>query len=546
MKIKLLFVALFSLTLLVSVASPADPYPGYTLFAPKQGTNTYLIDMDGQVVNTWVSSLPTGACVYLQEDGTLIRTWYEENGTFPGTHGGIVQRLAWDGTVLWEYDYSDETHMQHHDLAVLPNGNILLLANQYKTLVECIAAGRDPSTMNRDYLFPESIIEVEPSGTHGGTIVWEWHVWDHLVQDFDPTRDNYGVVADHPELVDLNFTSNYNADWLHANSVAHNAEFDQIILSVNNMGEIWVIDHSTTTAEASGHSGGNSGTGGDLLYRWGNPQTYGAGTSGDKHFWFQHDAEWIPADCPGAGHILVYHNGLNRPGGSYSSVEELVPPVDAQGHYSLAAGTAYGPADPVWIYSDPGEFFSGYMSGQQRLPNGNTLICEAGPGYFFEVTPSGETVWDYTNPYPDPGTNAVFKVERYAPDYPGLVFIEGTVGAELTCQPSSGTLPFVTQMRAELANRYLGQARRLAGRIDVVIAGGSSYSNWKSGWTNLSAGNSHVTTWNQTLPALGSLIGDNSFTLVTVDVTPVPYNQPPYPPAADTHTVTCTVTGVAP
>jgi hypothetical protein len=414
MKIKLLFVTLVVLACLAPAAAPADTYEGYTLFAPKQGTNTYLIDMDGTTVHTWVSALPNGSCVYLQEDGTLIRTWYEENATFPGTHGGMVQRLAWDGSVLWEYDYSEPTHMQHHDVEVLPNGNILLLANQYKDLAQCIAAGRDPSTMHRDWLFPESVIEVEPSGSHGGTIVWEWHVWDHLVQDFDPTKDNYGVVADHPELVDLNFTLNYNADWLHANSVAYNAEFDQIILSVNNMGEIWVIDHSTTTAEAAGHTGGNSGKGGDLLYRWGNPQTYGAGTADDKHFWFQHDAEWIPAGCPGAGNILVYHNGLNRPGGSYSSVEEIIPPVDAFGTYGLTPGEAYGPAAPAWIYADPPDFMSGYMSGQQRLPNGNTLICDGPGGHFFEVTDAGDTVWEYHV------SGSVFRVERYAPEYPGF------------------------------------------------------------------------------------------------------------------------------
>jgi hypothetical protein len=91
--------------------------------------------------------------------------------------------------------------------------------------------------------------------------------------------ENYGVVVDHPELVDLNFSSGGppgGADWNHINSIDYNETLDQILLSVHNFSEIWVIDHSTTAAEAAGHSGG------DLLYRWGNPQTYDAGTAAES------------------------------------------------------------------------------------------------------------------------------------------------------------------------------------------------------------------------------------------------------------------------
>jgi hypothetical protein len=519
---------------------------GYTLFAPMQSTTTYLIDMDGQVVHTWDNPSTAASCVYLLEDGTIIRPYYQENLVFPGTHGGHLQQIAWDGTVLWEFDYSNELHHQHHDVAALPNGNILMVAFEYKTLAEAVAAGRDPATMNRVYLFPETIVEVEPVGTNEGNIVWEWHIWDHLIQDFDATKDNYGVVADHPELLDLNYTLSYNADWLHANSVAYNEEFDQIIISSNNMSEIYVIDHSTTTEEAAGHTGGNSGKGGDLLYRWGNPQVYDAGTADDKKFWYQHDAKWIDAGSPGAGNILVYHNGLNRPGGSYSSVEEIVPPVDVSGNYTLVPGSAYGPADPTWIYSDPDNFMSGFISGAVRLPDGNTVICEGGSGTFFEVTTAGETVWEYINPFPDATHNNVFKVQRYAPDYPGLVNLLGTIGAELTCQPGSGTVPFSTLMTVTLENIYTGQTRRIAGHLDASLAAGQFFPNWRAGYTNVAPGDSYVTSWVQNIPALGTVIGDNLFALVVEDVTPPPYNQPPYPPAGDTVSAGCAVVGMAP
>jgi len=537
---------LIVLTLLSGGPACGDPFEGYTLFSPKQGSTAFLINMDGQVVHYWATPHLAGSSGYLLEDGTLLRPYYVNNPVFPGTHGGHVQRLAWDGSVLWEFDYSSETRMQHHDIEPLPNGNILMVAYEYKSMEQCIAAGRDPSLLNQGYLVPDTIVEVEPSGPDGGTIVWEWHIWDHLVQDFDPTRENYGVVAEHPELVDINYAFSGNADWTHCNSVAYNEVLDQIVISAYGMCEIYVVDHSTTTEEAAGHSGGNSGKGGDILYRWGNPQVYRAGTSDEQKFWFQHDAEWIEEGCPGAGNILVFNNGLGRPGGNYSSVEEIVPPVDSGGAYSLTPGEAYGPAEPLWIYADPENFMSGFMAGSQRLPNGDTLICEAGSGHFFEVTLSGETVWEYTNLYPMNYWNTVFKIERYAPGYPGLVNLTGTVGAKLTCRPVMGTVPFSTSITVMLANRCSGLSRRCSGRIDVDTAGGASYTGWRSGWANVAAGGSHLTSWAQIIPALGSFIGDSTFTLVVEDVTPPPYNLPPYPPAGDTAGSACTVTGVAP
>lgn len=291
-----------------------------------------------------------------------------------------------------------------------------LIAWEYKSESEAIEAGRDPGSLGDGELWPDSIIEVEPDGASGGTIVWEWHVWDHLVQDYDPGKGNYAAVANHPELVNLNYTMNTNADWNHINSVDYNAEYDQILVSVHNFSEIWIIDHSTTTAEAASHSGGLYGKGGDLLYRWGNPQTYDAGSSDDQQLFVQHDAEWVESGLPGEGDILVFNNGKGRSDGNYSSVDEIVPPVNSDGSYTLDAGSAYGPAAAVWSYTadTPTDFYAQSISGAQRLPNGNTLVCSGPDGYFFEVTDSGEVVWDYT------ASGAVFRVERYATDYTGF------------------------------------------------------------------------------------------------------------------------------
>ena len=133
-------------------------------------------------------------------------------------------------------------------------------------------------------------------------IVWEWHAWDHLIQDFDSTKANYGVVADHPELIDVNyFTNNGNPDWMHANAIDYNENLDQVVISNPEFNEIWIIDHSTTTAQAAGSTGGSAGRGGDLIYRWGNPMTYGHGDSTDIQLHYQHNPNWIDDFVPSSG-----------------------------------------------------------------------------------------------------------------------------------------------------------------------------------------------------------------------------------------------------
>jgi hypothetical protein len=191
----------------------------------------------------------------------------------------------------------------------------------------------------------------------------------------------------------VNFTQlgpNANiADWTHVNSIDYNPEFDQLILSSHHLHEIWVIDHSTTTEQARGHTGGRQGMGGDILYRWGNPQAYRAGTQADRKFYGQHDARWVEEGLPGEGHIMVLNNGPGRPQGWYSTVDEFIPAVDSTGHYERPApGSAFGPAAQCWVFmaDPPASFYSAFISSAHRLPNGNTFICEGLLGEFFEVT----------------------------------------------------------------------------------------------------------------------------------------------------------------
>ncbi len=414
--------------------------PGYTLFAPMSYNVTYLIDNNGELVQSWSSEYRPGLSVYILENGDLLRTRIIQGQLFQtGGHGGGVEIIDWDGNLVWEFDYFSDQYWQHHDIESLPNGNVLLIAWEHKADATAIANGRNPNMLAGSQqpfgFWPDHIIEVNPESN---SIAWEWHVWDHLIQDYDSSKVNYGVVSDHPELVNLNYPSgpNTNGDWLHINAVDYNAELDQIILSVHHFGEIWIIDHSTTTIEAASHTGGNSGKGGDLLYRWGNPQAYIGGNSNERIFFGQHDARWIED----GSQIMVFNNGSGRPGGSYSSIDVITQPIGEDNLYVLDSNGIYEPDTLSWQYTATplGDLFAANISGAHRLENGNTLICDGPRGHYFEVDSAGSLVWDYVNPVVNTGPlyqgqeiptqgsaqnstlNRTFRVHRYPTDYLGF------------------------------------------------------------------------------------------------------------------------------
>lgn len=414
--------------------------PGYTLFAPMSYNVTYLIDNNGELVQSWSSEYRPGLSVYILENSDLLRTRIIQGQLFQtGGHGGGVEIIDWDGNLVWEFDYFSDQYWQHHDIESLPNGNVLLIAWEHKADATAIANGRNPNMLAGSQqpfgFWPDHIIEVNPESN---SIAWEWHVWDHLIQDYDSSKVNYGVVSDHPELVNLNYPSgpNTSGDWLHINAVDYNAELDQIILSVHHFGEIWIIDHSTTTIEAASHTGGNSGKGGDLLYRWGNPQAYIGGNSNERIFFGQHDARWIED----GSQIMVFNNGSGRPGGSYSSIDVITQPIGEDNLYMLDSNGIYEPDTLSWQYTATplGDLFAANISGAHRLENGNTLICDGPRGHYFEVDSAGSLVWDYVNPVVNTGPlyqgqeiptqgsaqnstlNRTFRVHRYPTDYLGF------------------------------------------------------------------------------------------------------------------------------
>jgi hypothetical protein len=413
------------------------------LFSPIASTSVYLMSLEGQKLHEWTTANPPGYSVYLLPSGRLLRaTSLPERplSALQGSNGGRVEMLNWDSSVAWRYDYATTAGQQHHDVFWMPNnGHVLMVAWEVRSAAEAVAAGRDPATLPADgQLWVDKVVEVDPSTNQ---IVWEWRIWDHLLPPGASAADNPGLIDPAYVAPGTDLT-----DWTHANAVVYNAALDQVLLSVRNFSEFWIIDHSTTTAEAAGHSGGKHGRGGDLIYRWGNPRIYGL--SAPQQLFGQHNAQWIADGLPGAGHILVFNNGdaSARP---YSTVVELAPPTNADGSYTYDPETGYGPAAPVWQYvaSPPQSVFAPIISGAQRLASGNTLVTVGTEGRFLEVTSDGQTVWSYVVTDTAGGTGyLVFRAQRYDPGFSGLSGQTLTPDGLLRLPaPAAGALPSRTR-----------------------------------------------------------------------------------------------------
>ena len=200
-----------------------------------------------------------------------------------------------------------------------------------------------------------------------GTVVYEWRSWEHL----SPVDDAICPLEDRVE-------------WTHGNSLKVTPGGD-LLVSYRRISVVGIVDRKS----------------GDFSWKWGPGEI--------SH---PHHPTYLDN-----GNILIFDNGFHRPRSCYSRVVEVNPATN----------------EVVWEYQGepPLSFFSQATSSAERLPNGNTMICEGSPGRIFEVTPNKEIVWEYINPFftkgrPQGGgsapesNNSLFRAHRYGPDYPGL------------------------------------------------------------------------------------------------------------------------------
>ena len=332
---------------------------GYTLLF--RGLRVTLVDMNGRTINEWPLPIDTTPC------GTDRARWLT-NGNVIVSRGGMasqdgaLEEFDWQRNRVWQYiPEGGIPHRRylgpHHDVFRKENGNTLLICRQ-AVPPEALKRVREP-TWRHQTLYGDTILEVNPAGE----TVWEWHSHEHL------DLNHYRILAS-PDWPPGPLNSTV-LDWTHVNTVrplpenkwyeAGDVRFrpGNVMISPRQLDTIYLIDRETH----------------DIVWEYSGD--YFGGLSG------QHEPYMIGKGLPGAGNILVFDNGAS--------------PWKDLGH----AGASYVlEVDPVskevvWVYDQWLQFHSPYTSSAQRLANGNTLICESVSKRVFEVTPAGETVWEY-------------------------------------------------------------------------------------------------------------------------------------------------------
>jgi len=370
------------------------------LAVENSSTTSYLLNKQGNKIYTWNFESTSGNDIELLSDGSIIGLFKDPNSTIDfGGFGGTAKIIDNNNNTTWEYTVSSDNSIAHHDVEMLPNGNVLMIIWERVNM----DIANDNGVDFENDVFAEKIIEVN---TSSNTVVWEWNSWDHIVQDKFENLSNYGDINENPEKININYTIDnppggsffINGDIMHANGLDYDEANDVIYLSVNYYDEVWVIDHSTTTSEAQSSTGGNYNKGGDLIYRFGNPNTYNS--LGNKIFDRNHFPNLLENGVEGEGNILVYVNGNST---GQSIVYELKMPTS----FSLLPNNDNEP-QIIWSFTDE-NLFANKLCGAIRLSNGNTLITESDYG-FWEVTNDGEIVWKYKK---DEETNFFWRSYHY-------------------------------------------------------------------------------------------------------------------------------------
>lgn len=462
---------------------------GYTLFSPVSDFNTYLVDNCGRKVAQWSFTTVPGMMAYLLPNGQLLRAGRLFNGFGAGGSGGLIELRSWEDESLWQFEYSNDTIKQHHDLEYLDNGNVLLIAWERRPVTDIIEAGRIPESIGANGVWMEQIVEIRPIGQDSGEIVWEWHLYDHLVQDRFSERNNFGVVNEHPESLDINYRA-FNeldpdspgaSDWVHLNAIDYNPDLDLIVISSRNTSEIYVIDHSTSSEEAAGHTGGNFGRGGDFLFRYGNPAVYNHEASDSLQVLFsQHDASWIQRNGNYTGEISIFNNGLGRDFLNTSSVDIIRPVIGPDGFEYDTTGQEYLLAERRQIFpTEDYPFSSARISGAQVLDDGHVLVTSGNNGTIYELNEALEPVWKYVNPVSQigpvpqgssPFLNDIFRSLRYLPGYDGLQGRDLSPGEPLELNPVDyGCHIFVDGISSSSDQRIVPRSRLYPNPVQTIL-----------------------------------------------------------------------------
>jgi hypothetical protein len=345
---------------------PEQSYDGYTLFnetyefperAPDGKGNLYLVDMNGEPVHRWEVDTAVQSHARLLPDGNLI---YPTRDRSDIEEAGL-RELDPDSEVVWSYHCRVD-----HDFQVMESGNLLV-----HTITDNMVPELGPELKRNPY-----VVEIDREKN----LQWEWFGEDHV----DELRDL--LSADEWAFVEDRIENDYSFDWAHNNTlqiIPQNETYEEerrgdgsirfepgnIVFSYRSVDVVGVIDYPS----------------GEIVWAWGPSEL---------------DGQHLPHVLEN-GNLLVFDNGTER---GWSRVVEVDPLSE----------------EIVWEYTATPreEFYAPYISGAQRLPNGNTLICEGTDAHLFEVTPDGKVVWDFVSPFDEEGSlRNVYRCRRYSPEY---------------------------------------------------------------------------------------------------------------------------------
>lgn len=352
---------------------PSQSFKGYTLVTPAGGDATYLLDMDGRIVHRWRITgirpfysrlLPTGNLMTLGTDLSLPPPAQVPFDQPPPPFSQHIRRLGGGGTHLQERDWDGQVVWEYQNEAL--HHDFIRLPNGNTLLPVWAELPPDVARRVRGGVrrprekFPPLLTDHIIEVDPQGNEVWRVKLEDLL----DPVRDPICPLEPRWE-------------WTHLNGLSLTRE-GNIVFSCRNNSRVGIIERAS----------------GKLLWKYGAPEVH-----------HQHHATALPS-----GTIQIFDNGMHRVGLPRSRVVEVDPQT----------------SKVVWEYTaEPQEqFFSAHVSGAERLPGGNVLICEGASGRVFEVTPRGETVWEWVNPFANRVqgrlTTLIFRAHRYAPDDPAL------------------------------------------------------------------------------------------------------------------------------
>ena len=363
------------------------PMPGR--FAPEPNQvpgQVLLLDMNGDTVHFWRTPYPVFyAC--LMPDGHLAATMRCSKPTpdrpgfdryHMGGTTGMLMELDWDSNPLFRHF----DPCMHHDFRKLPNGNYIYIGWEKipPDLAKKVRGGMKGTEHKDGTMFGDFFREIDAEGN----TVWEWHGIKH----FDPDIDIIGAI-------------HVREEWTHINDVDVMPD-GNILSDSRHTDGAFIIDRQS----------------GEIIWRGGNVAYLDEETGQVEHrdvrdpktMGGPHDGHLIAEGLPGEGNMLIYDNAMYT-------------------YYSRAVEVNIKTGEIVWQseeefglegYVSGRVHFSPFISGADRLPNGNTLICAGGNGVLFEVTKVREIVWHWVRPTPDMKGAVhwgIFRAHRYEPNY---------------------------------------------------------------------------------------------------------------------------------